>query len=232
MSDTKTALSTIDWFRVTVLALASVLGSLAGWILIAESLRPAGINFTTNVQSAMSMYERRNAAMTAAQLGLVRGDLWSEAAFAYGDVLLAQDKNSSKADVTLLEQARAVTEIAIRFAPHDSRLWLLLAANYFRLDWLNERASASLRMSFYTGSNTLAVLPERLLLATQSPALQDTDFQELVRHDIQVAVARNAEFSPAIVAAHNASSSGRQFIEKTLGALDPSLLAVIRSNAK
>ena len=50
-------------------------------------------------------------------------------------------------------------------------------------------------MSYYTGSNTIAVLPERLLLATQSQALDDADFRELVRHDIRVAVARKVEFS-------------------------------------
>ena len=233
MSETQTTPSTINGFRVTVLAFACVLGGLAGWILAAEIVRPADIKFTTDAQSAASMYERRDAAIKAARVGLVRGDLWSEAAFAYGDMLWSQDKNASNADVTLLEQTRAVTELAITYAPHDSRLWLLLAANYFRFDWLNEKASASLRMSYYTGSNTLAVLPERLLLATQSHALQDADFQELVRHDIQIAVARKAEFSPAIVAAYNnAPSSGRQFIEKTLAALDPSMLASIRSKAE
>ena len=233
MSDTQTILSTTNGFRVTVLALACVLGGLAGWILAAEIPRPGVIKFATDAQSAASMYERRNAAVKAAQIGVVRGDLWSEAAFAYGGMLLAQDTKASIADPALLEQSRAVTEQAITHAPHDSRLWLLLAANYFRSDWLNERASASLRMSYYTGSNTLAVLPERLLLATQNHALEDPDFQELVRHDIQIAATRKAEFSPVIAAAYNnASSSGRQFIEKTLGALDPSMLASIRSKAE
>ena len=139
----------------------------------------------------------------AARIGLVRGDLWSEAAFAYGDMLWNQDKNASNADVAPFEQTRALTEQAIAYAPHDSRLWLLLAANYFRFDWLNERASASLKMSYYTGSNTIAVVPERLLLAIQSHALQDDEFQELVRHDIQIAVIHKSELMPALVAAYN-----------------------------
>jgi len=225
--------SIVNGLRVIAVSFACLLGSLATWILLAEVVRPAGIKYTNDTRSAASMYERRETAMNAAQIGLVRGDLWSEAAFAYGDVLLAQDMNTSKVDSTLLEQTRAVTELAITYAPHDSRLWLLLAANYFRFDWLNEKASASLRMSYYTGPNTLAVLPKRLLLATQSHALQDTDFQELVRHDIQIAVARKSEFIPAMVAAYNnASASGRQFIEKTLGGLDPSMLVSIRSKAE
>ena len=171
--------------------------------------------------------------MRAAQIGVVRGDLWSEAAFTYGDMLLAENKNASNADPALLEQTRAVTELAIAHAPHNSRLWLLLAANYFRFDWLNEKASTSLRMSYYTGSNSLDVLPERLVLAVQSHALEDTDFQELVRHDIQIALIRKTKFGPVIAAAYNtASPSGRQFIEKTVGALDPSMLAPIRSKAE
>ena len=46
----------------------------------------------------------------------------------------------------------------------------------------------------------MAVVPERLLLAIQSRALQDDDFQELVRHDIQIAVARKSELMPALIA--------------------------------
>src|SRR5262245_44260274 len=220
-------------FRVVILAFACILAGLASWTLTAEILRPQGINFTTDAQSAASMYEQRNAAVTAAQFGLVRGDLWSEAAFAYGNVLLIQVRNQSRPEETLVAQTRAVTEIAITYAPHDSRLWLLLAATYFGFDWLNKGAAASLRMSYYTGSNTLAVLPVRLFLATQSHALQDDDFQELVRHDIEMAVARKSQFSPAIVSAYNnASPSGRQIFEKALGALDPSMLKTIRSETE
>src|SRR5262249_22994316 len=115
----------------------------------------------------------------------------------------------------------------------DSRLWLILAAEYFRSDWLNEKASGALRMSYYTGSNSLDVLAKRLFLAVQSHALQDADFQELVRHDIQIAVMRKGTFGPAVAAAYkNASPPGRQFIEKTLGALDPGMMALMRSKAE
>ena len=137
-----------------------------------------------------------------------------------------QGKNTPNADVPPFEQTRELTEQAITYAPHDSRLWLLLAANYFRFDWLNERAAASLKMSYYTGSNMIAVVPQRLLLAIQSRALQDEEFQELVRHDIRIAVTYKSELMPALVAAYNnAPPSGRQFIEKTLAEFDPSALA-------
>ena len=73
----------------------------------------------------------------------------------------------------------------------------------------------------------MAVVPQRLLLAIQSRALQDDEFQELVRHDIRIAVTHKSELMPALVAAYNnAPPSGRQFIEKTLAEFDPSVLAL------
>ena len=107
MSETQTTPSAINRFRVTVFAFACVLGSLAAWILAAEVLRPTTIEFTTDAQSAASIYAQRDAAIMAARIGLVRGDLWSEAAFAYGDMLWSQDKNASNADVPPFEQTRA-----------------------------------------------------------------------------------------------------------------------------
>ena len=87
MSETQTSPSAINRTRVAVFALACVLGSLAAWILAAEVLRPSTIVFATDAQSAVSNYAQRDAAITAARIGLVRGDLWSEAAFAYGGML-------------------------------------------------------------------------------------------------------------------------------------------------
>ena len=54
--------------------------------------------FTTDAQSAVSNYAQRDAAITAARVGLVRGDLWSEAAFAYGGMLWNQGKTTPNAD--------------------------------------------------------------------------------------------------------------------------------------
>ena len=139
------------------------------------------------------------------------------------------EKNDSNADKAAFDRIRALTERSIAFAPYDSRLWVLLAANYFRTDWPNEKAVASLKMSYYTGSNTIEVVPERLLLAIQSHALQDDEFQELVRHDIQIVVARKSQLMPVLVAAYgSAPQVGRQFIEKTLAEFDPGMLAAIR----
>src|SRR5215510_4541783 len=100
--------SSASGFRAMILGFACILAGFASWTLAAEILRPQGINFTTDAQSAASMYEHRDAAVKVAQFGLVRGDLWSEAAFAYGNLLLTQVRNPSRPEMTLVAQARAV----------------------------------------------------------------------------------------------------------------------------
>ena len=218
--------------RVAVFGLAWGLASLAGWILAAEALRPA-IAFTTDAQSAVANYAQRDAAITAARVGVVRGDLWSEAAFAYGGTLWNQGKATPNAGMPPFNRTQELTERAIAHAPHDSRLWLLLAVNYFRFDWLNERAAAALRMSYYTGSSLMTVVPQRMVLAMQSRALQDGDFQDLVRHDIRIALAHKPELMSALSAAYdNAPPSGREFMERTLAEFDPSALATVRSGSE
>ena len=123
-------MSTAKGFRVTVISFACVLGSLAIWILAAEVVRPSNIEFAKDNQSVGL---RHDATVRAARIGLVRGDLWSEAASAFAAMPRAQDKDARETDVVPSEQVKAITEQAIARAPHNSRLWLLLAANYFRL---------------------------------------------------------------------------------------------------
>lgn len=224
--------SAVRGFRVTVAVFAVVLGGLAIWILAPEVVRPPVVGFTANPQSAELGYGRRAAALAAARIGLLRGDLWSEAAFAYGNLLWAADKNAPGTPHPSLEETRVVTERAIAYAPHDARLWLLLAASDARSDRSNA-VSAALKMSYYTGPNTLEIIPERLRLALQNQALEDEEFRALVSHDIRVAAMRKAELMPALVDAYGgASPAGKQFVEKSLAELDPSLLAVIRSRGQ
>jgi hypothetical protein len=233
MIEIPTASSTIRGFRVTIFAFACLLGCFATWVLLAELLRPPVFVFPTGAQSSASINAHRDDAIMAARIGLVRGDLWAQAAFAYGDLVWGQDKHASDADTVPLERARALTELAIAYAPHDSRLWLFLAAIDSRFDWLNDRASSALKMSYYTGSNVIKLIPARLLLSMQTRALQDSEFQELVRHDIRISAIHKSELMPAIIAAYNSAPMfGQQFMDKTLAEFDPSILASIHSGAQ
>jgi len=226
MSHSQVLPPVVHGFQAALAAFAVVLGSSAIWLLAPEALRPSPIGFTTDPQLAEQSYRHRDAAVTAARIGLIRGDLWSDAAFSYGNIIWSSDKNAERPP---MEETRAVTQRAIRYAPHDSRLWLLLAAIDFRSGRFNT-VSTALKMSYYTGPNTIELMPERLRLALQSNALEDDEFRALVRHDIRLAVMRKAEFMQALVAAYaSASLAGKQFVEKSLSELDPVALAVVRS---
>jgi hypothetical protein len=214
-------------FRGTVLVFAFVLGCQAAWILVAEFFRPPHSDFFATQQTAAVAATDQNGAALAASIGLIRGDLWSEVALTYLDRFLTDNRHSTNAQI---EQAREVADRALAIAPHNAGVWLVLASINSRFDWLNHKAAAALRMSYYTGANETELIPLRLLLAVRSVALGDSDFQQLMRHDIRTVITRKPELKPAIVAAYrDAAPIGRQLIEDTLEEIDLPLLARLRS---
>ena len=88
-------------------------------------------------------------------------------------------------------------------------------------------------MSYYTGSNEIALMPLRLLVATCSDAINDAEIQPLVARDIRLILAQGLNPKPAILAAYqNASSSGKSFIESVVTDLDSGLMAEIRGSKR
>lgn len=231
MSDLPTTSPSQGLFRGTVLVFAFVLGCQAMWILAAEFSHRSLTGFPATTEAAKAAAANRDAAALAASFGFIRGDLWAEYALTYLNLFWgdAPDSASTQASTTM-ERAREVADRALAFAPHDARIWLVLASVDLRLDWLNHKAAATLRMSYYTGANETDLIPLRLLLAVRSDALADKDFQELVRHDIRTIVTRKPELKPAILAAYrDALLIGQQFLEETLEEIDPILLMRLRS---
>jgi hypothetical protein len=214
-------------FRSTVLVFAFVLACQAIWILTAEVARPSRSDPSAKSQSAAIAY--RNAAALAASLGLVRGDLWADCALTYFDLFARNRRDSmTTQQPKTIEQAAAVAERALVLAPHDARIWLVIADADSRLTSAHD-ADAALRMSYYTGANETELIPLRLLLAVNSEGLIEKDLQELVRHDIRTIITRKPELKPAILAAYrDAPAPGRQFLEDTLKQIDPTMLEKLR----
>src|SRR5262245_18584506 len=94
MTDTSTSLSNVRSFRGATIAYATLLGCLSVWVLAAEAARPPIVGLATDPQVIASGYQHRDAAVTAARIGHMRGDLWSEAAFAYGNLLWSRDQKA------------------------------------------------------------------------------------------------------------------------------------------
>ena len=220
------------WFRRAILTLAGILGLQALWILAAEITRPVLPSVTTSENAAETASRYRSAATLSAMFGMVRGDLWTGCALTYADLLWSEKPEHADTDTSkTITPAHDAAKRALRLAPHDAKTWLLLAGLFSRFDWLNGKSAASLRMSYYTGTNEVELFPLRILLAARSDnALADTELRTFVQRDIRIIVTLKPELKPAIRAAYrDALPAGRQFIEQTLGELDPGLLASLRS---
>lgn len=197
----------VSIFRVTsgLFALAAFAALL--WLLAADALATRG-----------------STAGQAAQIGLVRGDLWSLAALIEARALPSLAEASPAQSGT----ANAVRELATRAASHspvNSRIWLLLA----RVTQEPAQRVEFLRMSYLTGQNDLSLIPQRLALATRLPAsdLMLADFAAL---EIQMLLRRAPTFKGQIANAYKtANAEGRALIEKTLETFDRELLLSIRA---
>lgn len=222
----------IRLFRAIAYVFALVLFCQAIWILTAEYYRPSAHDFPKSKQDVETAAANRQDAELAASFGFVRGDLWAEYAFTYLNLIqhggaVSPDTHSS----AVMEQAHRAADNALSLAPHDARVWLVLAGIDARSKKLTPGPATALRMSYYTGANEIDLIPLRLLLAVNSNALvDDDDFRRLVEHDIRVIVARKTELEPALRDVYKqASPRGQKFIEQTVRGLDPSLAAVIQA---
>jgi hypothetical protein len=215
------------WFRCNVLIFAGILAIQAAWLLAAESIRPILPYFPQDKASAERATAARSAAVTAARIGWVRGDLWTDAAIALSSDLASKVADEGKPQVTpQRDQARAVARRAARLSPHDSRSWLLLAALDSRFDWPMEIVDR-LRMSYFTGPNEAELTPLRIRIATRSTAITDPELQILVAQEIR-SIVRRDEMASLLTAYRHSSNDGKKFIEETVGAIDENLLATFR----
>jgi hypothetical protein len=219
-------------FSWAILMFAITAGLGAAWVLGTELTRRATI---LNVMSGVGDDANATSAAVAwqaARIGAVRGDLWAEAAFAYAGFHWSDPNSAASWTPEAFKTVRTAAERALEFSPGDSRVWLLLASMDSNAGAAEEMSIAPLKMSYYTGPNEVELIPLRLLVSVRSRAMADDELQQLVYSQIRSIVTRRASLKPAIDAAYRAASPiGKQFIEQTLGELDPALLVSIRSDA-
>src|SRR4051812_29662428 len=111
--------------RAAFFACAVILGAQALWLTVPEIFRVRVLAPSKQGISAEFSARRKVAAQRAARLGLVRGDLWSELALSYSDLVSDPDlKGAQPAASEALQEARRSAERALRYSPHNSRVWL------------------------------------------------------------------------------------------------------------
>jgi hypothetical protein len=167
------------------------------------------------------------AASRAARFGLVRGDLWAESALSF--VNLSPTGFSGRIDLSrseTVEKVRTKAEQALRYSPHDARIWLVLATLDSQFNPRDSRVAALLRMSYYTGANEIELTPLRLLVLARSDALTNDDLKQLVYRDIRNVITRAPQLKYTIITAYReASPVGRELLNQILAELDPTLLS-------
>jgi hypothetical protein len=217
--------------RTALVAFAALLALQSMWINLPELIRPSPLAFPREPGSPATGASERDRATRAAELALVRGDLWAEAAFAQSSEQPAKSVESARTapSIERVQAARATAEKATTLSPHDSRIWLLLASQDCLL---HHETSGALKMSYYTGPREVVLMPPRLLVATCSDAINDdSELQTFVAEEIRLIVTREQHLKPAIVAAYkNATPRGRRLIEAVVSDLDSGLMTTLRAN--
>jgi hypothetical protein len=207
--------------RLAMLALTGIVGVYCIWVLSSELIRPGVIGLPIDPQSAAIAAQKRARASWAADVGIIRGDLWAESGYTFAN-LLWKSSSGEKEPVQTLALARARLDRAIRYAPTKAGVWLLLAG--FASDF--HEAAEALRMSYFTGPNELSLMPIRTFVAAQMPTL-DADMQQLARRDLRYLL-KSQQKSAIIQAWHTATLAGKRLMEQELGERDPSFLQTLR----
>lgn len=216
-------------FRLTVLVFAILLGAQSAWLLIPEYYRLGITKLPTDAAAAATAAGRRSAAASAASIGAIRGELWAELAFTYANLVVGGSASDAVSNLArTLVPARADLDRALDDAPTQSDAWLLRAELGLLYPASGIDGTQALKMSYYTGPSEERLIPLRLNMAVRVNKFNDIEISQLVSRDLRLLVARKQ--NAVIIRAYNAASAdGKNFIEQSIGDLDPSLLNTLRA---
>lgn len=200
--------------RLAALLAAAFMVCAGVWLVVPEIFRDRG---PLDAQPASASRRPDPLLETAAAIGLVRGDLWAD----YAETFAIPAGPAGTCDPVAAAAAKAAAK-ALSLSPHDARVWLVLAAAERRCEPGSEKAAGAMRMSFYTGANEIALIPERLRLALDSPQINEPEFRRLVYHDVQTAIVNRPELRPAVIDIYaKASPAGREALRQAVGEFAP-----------
>lgn len=219
--------------RTGLLLFAVLLGLGGTWLTLADVSHSRRTGLPLDRPSASAASEARASALLAARIGIIRGDLWAEAAFADAG-LLWQDRPAppDPARAERLDRARTALDKALSLAPANAEGWLFLAELPSASGGADPRVARLLEMTYYTAPNAVELAPWRIERAASSTALSEPTIQDLVRSDIRRVVTRRPQLEPAIVAAYrNASPQNRGLLEALAADVDAGFAQRLRASA-
>ena len=205
-------------FRLLALVFAALIGLFSITSLVAEFMRPATLPLPSRNSKAPSP-QAVSAAELASTIAPFRTELRADYAIALAGKALRSGESGQPTDN---EAAQAAVTSALKFGPHDSRMWLMLAQLQAQRDNSNPLVAEALKMSYFTGPNRAELIPTRLDLVTVSNALNDADLAELARSDVRALLAQSGDQRLVLAEDYvRASATGKNFLEESVRMLDP-----------
>jgi hypothetical protein len=196
-------------------------------LVSAELIRPGNIELPTDESAATEAARHSEAADRAASIGVIRGDLWAEAAFTHAESLWGNAAGVPNS----VQRARSGINRALRDAPHRSDVWLLAAGLAQRSASIGFDPTEALRMSYYTGSSEMRLVPLRLTIAMKRDEFDDSELHEFISHDVRLLLAQK-QMAPISAAYMEASVKGKDFLMRTLRDIDPASADAVQSGTK
>jgi len=216
-------------FRLLALAVVVFVGLFSITSMVAQFVRPSALPLPSRNSEAPSP-QAVSAAGLAATIAPFRTDLKAGYAIALaGKALRSSASPGQSADNKAAQDA---VQSALKFGPHDSRMWLALAQLRAQQNLGDLRVTEALKMSYFTGPNRAELIPTRMDLVTVSSALGDADLSELARGDVRAMLAQSSDQRPALAKDYaRASATGKTFLEDSVRMLDPAFADSLK-NAK
>jgi hypothetical protein len=218
--------------RSALLALGAILGLSGIWMVIPDLLSPKAADLPFGRAAAGSAATHRTGALMAAEIGLVRGDLWAKAAFTGAPFLwIDRPANLDPTELKQLERVRDITETALALAPINGAAWLFLAKLPAVSPEAENRVGPLLEMSYFTAPSAPDLALSRIQRAATSSALANKDLQTFVSGDLREILSRGPQFQQAIIAAYRDALPRNQAVfESLIADAEPAVGQMLRSN--
>ena len=139
---------------------------------------------------------------------------------------IANEPAASKPEIGADPAAPTALARALQYSPLRGDLWLMLAALSKEQRSAEYDVAALLKLSYYTAPSDLALLPLRLTVALgEVSAANEPELRELVQRDIKIALTKQPNLRPALVAAYqSASAEGKSMVNNLISEWDSAAL--------
>ena len=218
--------------RIGLLAFGGVIALGGAWMLLCALLAPPVIALPLNRDAAAAAAAHRGRAVAAARLGVIRGDLYAQAAYADAKLFwLDRARGLDAASAAEIRAARSNAETALALAPVNGSAWLFLAelppASAKAAD---QNGLLALQMSYLTAPDDSALALPRVESAFAASVPIDKDLQAFVKTDLREILTAQPSGRPALLSAYKTASPQNQAIFEALAAeIDPDFGQSLRS---